>query len=96
MNNESACKHVRAILAKNLRECRKKAHLSQQQLAYSAGINRTYLSDLENENANASVDMLVKVSEALDVSLLSLFKGLEPAVDVVLETLAQTKDGSFR
>lgn len=91
MNHEPACKRVRAILAKNLREARNRAHYSQQELANIAGINRTYLSDLENENANASVDMLVKITEGLGIPFLSLFEGVDDYPTEVREYVVRVK-----
>lgn len=77
MNNDEACRKVRCVLARNLREQRMKARLSQQKLADSVGMNRTYLSDLENANGNASVDILVKIACGLDIPFLELFRGVE-------------------
>lgn len=43
------------------------------------GMNRTYLSDLENEKGNVTVDILVKIADGLDVPITALFAGLEDA-----------------
>lgn len=46
---------------------------SQQQLAERASIQRTYLADLERGYRNPSVRTLVKIANALGVSMAALF-----------------------
>jgi transcriptional regulator with XRE-family HTH domain len=58
----------RANLARNLRRLRDARGMSQESLADAAGMDRSYLSDLENEKYAASVDMLDALAEALKVS----------------------------
>ena len=66
--------HPRAILARNLKRLRRLKGLSQEALAHDAGLDRTYVSDLEREVYAASVDTLaalaavfnVKASELID------------------------------
>jgi len=80
MDNEDACKLVRKTLAENIKRCRKEAHLSQQKLADSIGMNRTYLSDIEVGEGNPSLDVIVKISRGLDVSLAYLFKDFDEPI----------------
>lgn len=77
MNNEEACRVVREKLAEKLRECRRDARLSQQKLADSIGMNRTYISDIEVGKGNPSIDILVKITRGLDISLDYLFKDFD-------------------
>lgn len=48
---------------------RAKYRYSQDVLAKKANISTHYLSDLENEKGNPSVEKLINVAEALDVTL---------------------------
>jgi transcriptional regulator with XRE-family HTH domain len=56
-----------ALLAKNVRSLRKEAGLSQEELAFRAGLKRSYLSDLERATRNPSVRALGRLAAALDV-----------------------------
>jgi transcriptional regulator with XRE-family HTH domain len=56
----------RDILARNMRALRLAKEMSQEELAHQAGIDRTYVSDLERKIYAASVDMLDALAKALD------------------------------
>jgi len=60
-------------LGERIRELRKKKGLSQLRLAYRAEISKTYLSDLERGKRNPSIGLLLRIAEALGVSLTDLF-----------------------
>lgn len=55
------------MVAKNLRRMRQAKGLSQEELADLAGINRNYVGMLEREEHAATVDMLEKLAEVLQV-----------------------------
>jgi transcriptional regulator with XRE-family HTH domain len=57
----------RDILARNLRGLRLAREMSQEELAHQAGIDRTYVSDLERKVYAASVDMLDTLAKVLGV-----------------------------
>jgi transcriptional regulator with XRE-family HTH domain len=59
--------HPRAILARNLRRLRRLKGLSQEALAHDAGLDRTYVSDLEREVYAASVDTLAALAVVFNV-----------------------------
>lgn len=65
---------VREILAANLRALRRRQGLSQEELAYRADIDRTYVSALEREVYAATVDILERLARALDVQTWELLK----------------------
>lgn len=52
--------------------------LSQEDLAFEAGLHRTYVSLLERGLRNPSLYILWKLSRGLGVSLPSLLEELEP------------------
>ena len=49
-------------LGRELRKARLKAGLSQEKLAFSAGIDRTYVSLLENGHKSPTVDVLIRIT----------------------------------
>jgi len=66
----------RRVLGENIRLCRKRSGYSQEKLAEKADLNTTYLSDVERGRENISVDALMRISSALKVSVLALFRGV--------------------
>jgi transcriptional regulator with XRE-family HTH domain len=58
---------VRKVFARNLRHLRKVRNLSQEELAYEAGIDRTYVSALERQIYSVSIDTLAKLAKVLQV-----------------------------
>jgi len=55
-----------------LRDCRKKAGLSQEALADSASVDRTYVSLLERGLRQPTLETLFSLSQALGVSAATL------------------------
>jgi transcriptional regulator with XRE-family HTH domain len=58
---------VVALFGKNVRALRDEAGLSQEELAFRAGMKRTYLSDLERGTRNPNVRSLGRLAAALGV-----------------------------
>lgn len=59
-------------LASNVKARRKQLGITQEILALDAGIDRTYISQIERGISNPSLLVLVKVSEILDVDVVEL------------------------
>ena len=59
----------------NIRKLRNSKKLSQEELAFEAGIDRSYLSEIENGYKNLSVTMLAQIAAALKVDINDLIKG---------------------
>jgi transcriptional regulator with XRE-family HTH domain len=55
------------ILGRNIREARRRAGMSQEQLAFEAGMKRSYVSDLERGTRNPSVKAIGRLAVALGV-----------------------------
>jgi transcriptional regulator with XRE-family HTH domain len=55
------------ILGRNVRETRRRAGLSQEKLAFDAGMKRSYVSDLERGTRNPSVKAIGRLALALGV-----------------------------
>jgi len=58
---------VVALLGRNVRVLRIAADLSQEELAFRAGMKRSYLSDLERGTRNPSVRALGRIAAVLGV-----------------------------
>jgi len=54
-------------LASNIRKLRTAHGVSQEKLAEQAGLHRTYLSRVERETANITLENLVNLAALLDV-----------------------------
>ena len=58
---------IREVFARNLRKARQAKGLSQEALAYDAGIDRTYISALERGVYSATIDMVAKLAAVLNI-----------------------------
>jgi transcriptional regulator with XRE-family HTH domain len=64
----------RALVAWNLRRIRVKRGLSQERLAYDAGVDRSYVGGLERQQENPTVDVLDRLAKTLEVSISEFFR----------------------
>lgn len=58
---------LRRVLALNVRKRRRTLGLTQEELAFRAEIDRTYVSAIERSVYAVTIDVLEKLSEALNV-----------------------------
>lgn len=65
---------IREVFARNLKAARRAKGLSQEELAYRAGIDRTYISSLDRSVYNASIDVVDRLAVVLDVEASDLLK----------------------
>ena len=56
------------VLGKNVRKFRKRASLTQEQLAYKVRVSPTYIGFIEQAQRNPSLKTLDKIARALKVS----------------------------
>jgi transcriptional regulator with XRE-family HTH domain len=63
------------VIGANIRRLRKAKGLSQEDLAFQAESDRSYLSEIENGHKNLSVAMLDQIAEALGADIREMFKG---------------------
>ena len=61
------------VVARNIRRIRVRRGLSQEGLAAEAGIDRTYVSQLERELKNPTVSLLEKIAGALTCDIREFF-----------------------
>ena len=57
----------------NLRRIRVKREVSQERLAYDAGVDRSYVGGLERQAENPTVDLLDRLAKTLEVPLSEFF-----------------------
>ena len=62
----------RRALGESIRIQRKKAELSQEQLAEKADLHHNYIGEIERGEKAATIDTLVKVAKALGVRVRDL------------------------
>jgi transcriptional regulator with XRE-family HTH domain len=65
---------VRVRVGLNLQELRRSRGFSQDELAYRAKVSQTYLSGIERGARNASLDLLARLSAALEVDVEELMR----------------------
>ena len=63
---------VRSDLATRLRSAREAAGFTQEALALSAGVDRTYVSQIERGVGNPSVGVLWKLAQCLSIDVAEL------------------------
>jgi transcriptional regulator with XRE-family HTH domain len=69
-----------SVIGTNIRKLRAANGLSQEELAFRAGIDRSYLSEVENGHKNLSVNLLDQIAAALGVGIGDMFAGyIRPA-----------------
>jgi transcriptional regulator with XRE-family HTH domain len=59
----------RAILGKNVRRLRQQRRLTQEELAFEAKIDLTYMGAIERGQRNPSLLVMARIADALGVSL---------------------------
>jgi transcriptional regulator with XRE-family HTH domain len=65
---------IREVLALNLRKCRQAQHLSQEELAHRAEIDRTYISSIERRIYAASIDVVDRLARELGLEAADLLR----------------------
>lgn len=65
------------MLGEELRKAREEAGLTQEQAAFAANIDRSYLSQLENNHKSPTVDVLFLICDALGVAASEILARVE-------------------
>lgn len=73
--------NVVQLLGRNVRHYRKLKGLTQEQLAHEAGMERSYVSDLERGGRNPSVRALARLADALKIEPPQLLESTNLAAD---------------
>lgn len=59
---------LKLALSANIKRLREEKGISQEKLALKANIDRSYMSELERQLANPSIEALLKIGNALEVT----------------------------
>jgi transcriptional regulator with XRE-family HTH domain len=73
MNPVSISK-LKAALSVNIKLRRKELGISQEKLALLSGVDRSYMSEIERQIANPSIEALLRISNALQISASQLLE----------------------
>ena len=68
------------MIGNELRKARDEASLTQEQLSFAAEIDRTYVSQLENNKKSPTVEVLFRICKALGVSASEVIARVERSV----------------
>lgn len=63
-------------LGQRIYELRKEKSMTQEDLAFKVGVDRSYMGFLERGEKNATVKILAKIASSLKVSLSELFRSI--------------------
>jgi transcriptional regulator with XRE-family HTH domain len=69
---------LKTLLGMAIKTQRVSLGISQEELAHRAGLDRTYISDLERGSRNPSIESVEKIACALDISVANLFEAALP------------------
>lgn len=69
---------LRTELGRNVRRLRLERHLSQEELAFQAEIDRTYVSQIERGVINPSLNVLWRLGKVLGVDVAELLNAFSP------------------
>jgi len=65
---------IRHVFATNLRRIRHEKGLTQEELAFEAEVNRTYMSKLEKGDTYAGLEIIAKLARVLEIEPADLLK----------------------
>jgi transcriptional regulator with XRE-family HTH domain len=65
------------MLGDELRKTRQEKKMTQEQLSFASGVDRTYISELENDHKSPTVDVLLRLCAALGVKASKLIAKIE-------------------
>lgn len=69
---------MKRMIGRELRKARKAIGLSQEQLAFQAGVHRTYVSMLERDKKSPTVAVLFRLCTALGIRPSRFIARVEP------------------
>jgi len=65
------------MLGKELKQVREASGMSQESLAFEAGVHRTYISLLERDKKSPTLNVLFRICKALEISAAELIARVE-------------------
>ena len=70
------------LIGQTIKIYRRNLNLSQEELAFKANLDRTYISKLEQGQMNATIKSLTKIANALEINIFILIKEAENPKDL--------------
>lgn len=70
MNDETT---ILVNIGKSIYKRRKELNMTQDDLAYDAGLDRTYIGYIENGKQNVTISVLCKIANVLKLNIKELF-----------------------
>lgn len=67
------------MVGDELRKAREKAKMTQERLSFAASIDRSYISQLENDKKSPTLDVLFRLCDVLGVAASELIARVEAA-----------------
>lgn len=64
---------ARRLISRNLRKLRAARGMTQEDLAAAAEIDRSYISEIENERFSVSADLVEKLADVFSVEIYEMF-----------------------
>ena len=81
---------ISIALGKRIREIRTQKHMSQEELAFKAGISAAHLGQIERATKNPTIDTVAGISAALGVPITTLFENSQiqaPETSAIIEKI---------
>jgi transcriptional regulator with XRE-family HTH domain len=72
--NQEILMDIKQEFGKRLAQMRKERKISQEQLAELSGLNRPYISGIEQGKRNVSLEVIVSLAKALGIQTKELFE----------------------
>jgi len=69
-------KKILQAFGSNVRVLRHELKISQEELAFQANLDRSYLNDIEKGKRNISLISIIKIATALKVDIAKLYDGI--------------------
>ena len=76
---KGAARILGRMLGEELKKARQAAGMTQEALSFAASVDRTYLSELENDRSSPTLDCLMRLSAALNIRASDLIARVEKA-----------------
>ena len=83
---------IKNDVGKRIKELRVEKGISQEDLALKCGLDRTYITYVENAKKNVTVETLFKITQALDIKLSDFFDMDESTSNVSSAKILQITD----
>ena len=71
---------INLVIGKILKEEREARHLSQENLAFDAGLHRTYISQIERGLKNVTVKVLFDITKALNMDFVEFITKVDKGI----------------